>query len=69
MEQVDIDTLLRAGLWVSVSPIMSGEEWVWTCSVYKKNNKTEAWVTKSRKIFKTPGKCYEWALKRLLKHV
>ena len=69
MEQVDIDTLLRAGLWVSVSPIMSDGEWVWTCGVYKKNNKTGTWTTKSRKIFKTPGKCYEWALKKLLKQV
>lgn len=69
MEQVDIDTLLEAGFWVSVSPIMSKGEWAWTCGVYKRGKKTGTWVTESCKTFKTPGEGYEWALQKLLKKI
>jgi|TARA_B110000967_G_C18733320_1_gene483757 hypothetical protein len=69
MEQVDIDILLKAGLWVSVSPIMSNGEWVWTCGVYKKRKRTGTWVTESCKTFKNPAEGYEWALQKLLKKI
>lgn len=56
----DIDSLLYHGFWVQVSPVMLKDREMWTCAIYKKTKKF--WVTDKVKSFKTPNKCYEWAL-------
>lgn len=60
MEDIDIDVLLEMGVWVQVSPVMLNDRSMWTCAIYKKTKKF--WVTDEVKSFKTPGKCYSWAL-------
>jgi hypothetical protein len=69
MEDEDINVLLRAGLWFTVTPVLSKGEWKWTCGVYKKNKKTGAWKTETCKTWKTPGEAYDWALSKLTKRV
>ena len=69
MEQRDIDVLLKIGLWVSVTPVMSNEVWKWTCGIYKRGKKTGNWVTDKCKTFSTPGEGYEWALELLQERI
>ena len=60
MEDADIDILLKMGFWIQVSPVMLDDRSMWTCAIYKKTKKF--WVTDKVKSFKTPSKCYDWAL-------
>ena len=66
MGDEDIDILLRMGFWVQVSPVISNDKQMWNCELYKKTKKT--WGSYKVKSFKTPNKCYDWALSILIKN-
>tara|TARA_R110000744_G_scaffold145291_1_gene257847 strand:- start:206 stop:406 length:201 start_codon:yes stop_codon:yes gene_type:complete len=59
MGDYDIDILLKMGFWVTVSPSILNNK-MWSCEIYKKNKKS--WIIEETNSFKTPNKCYDWAL-------
>ena len=65
MDNKDIDTLLQAGWWVSVTPVMSDGKWAWTCGIYKKGKKTGNWITNNCKTWPSPNEAYDWAFNNL----
>ena len=48
------------GFWVQVNPVKINNKQMWNCELYKKTKKT--WDSYKVKSFKTPNKCYDWAL-------
>lgn len=69
MDDQDINVLMQAGWWVSVSPVVSQGEWVWTCGIYKKGKKTGNWVTEDCRTHSTPEEAYDWAREILYEKV
>jgi len=69
MEDEDINILLKAGLWFTVTPVPSKGAWRWVCGIYKKNKGTGDWQTETCKTWETPGEAYDWALTKLTKRV
>jgi|TARA_R110002096_G_scaffold423469_1_gene630701 hypothetical protein len=65
MMEDDIEYLIKAGYWMSVSPVMSKEKWSWTCGVYKRGKKTGNWITEDCKTHKTPSIAYKWGAERI----
>jgi len=60
MDDTDINILLEMGVWVQVNPVTLNNKEMWNCIIYKKPKNN--WITDKVKSFKSPNKCYDWAL-------
>lgn len=60
MLEQDIKKLIEKGWWISVIPVNNGK-WQFSCEIYKRLPSGN-WITATRKTFKTPQLCYDWAL-------